>query len=340
MGGQSVAFEFRTQDARLGRFLSTDPLTAMTPWETPYAFAGNGPIVNIDYLGLIKKAKKFGKNKGWKKGKKRGLKDRKGRRKKGKAGRKKGSSARTVIRAKRTQNNGVKPLTTTRLREVARKRGIEGTGITFNRRVGAAFEHIAIVSQDNSVMKPIIEQQTFFSPERARRTAHLKRGPVPRVRPDGVRSVIVNEFQFWWPPINTTIYPNSSFFEVKAVRGILRLSSNRHQIRGILDVARRSQAGRVDKATVVFVTTADAIIGKDIKDRANLLGISLYQVVAGEKDGFIYFSNPLRINDAPFGRVDITSIRFSNGVGWQLPNGRLRTDPNDPDPTIVEDVQP
>ena len=52
MGGQSVAFEFRTQDARLGRFLSTDPLTAMTPWETPYAFAANSPVALIDWLGL------------------------------------------------------------------------------------------------------------------------------------------------------------------------------------------------------------------------------------------------------------------------------------------------
>ena len=52
MGGQSVAFEFRTQDARIARFLSTDPLTATTPWETPYAFAGNSPIMNIDFLGL------------------------------------------------------------------------------------------------------------------------------------------------------------------------------------------------------------------------------------------------------------------------------------------------
>jgi hypothetical protein len=60
MGGQSVAFEFRTQDPRLGRFLSTDPLTAMTPWETPYAFAGNSPIANIDYLGLARKGGKQG----------------------------------------------------------------------------------------------------------------------------------------------------------------------------------------------------------------------------------------------------------------------------------------
>ena len=39
-------------DTRLGRFLSTDPLTAMTPWETPYAFANNSPIAKIDWLGL------------------------------------------------------------------------------------------------------------------------------------------------------------------------------------------------------------------------------------------------------------------------------------------------
>ena len=47
-----MAFEFRTYDPRVGRFLSTDPLTATTPWETPYAFAGNSPVANIDYLGL------------------------------------------------------------------------------------------------------------------------------------------------------------------------------------------------------------------------------------------------------------------------------------------------
>lgn len=52
MGGQSVAFEFRTQDARLGHFLSIDPLTATTPWETPYAFAANSPIALINWLGL------------------------------------------------------------------------------------------------------------------------------------------------------------------------------------------------------------------------------------------------------------------------------------------------
>ena len=53
MGGQSVAFEFRTQDARLGRFLSTDPLAAMRANQSPYVFAANNPVWNVDYLGLI-----------------------------------------------------------------------------------------------------------------------------------------------------------------------------------------------------------------------------------------------------------------------------------------------
>jgi len=53
MGGQSVAFEFRTQDARLGRFLSTDPLAALRPNQSPYVLSANNPIWNVDYLGLI-----------------------------------------------------------------------------------------------------------------------------------------------------------------------------------------------------------------------------------------------------------------------------------------------
>lgn len=39
-------------DPRLGRFLSTDPLTQQYPWYTPYQFAGNTPIQAIDVDGL------------------------------------------------------------------------------------------------------------------------------------------------------------------------------------------------------------------------------------------------------------------------------------------------
>lgn len=42
----------RIYDPRLGRFLSVDPLTAKYPELTPYQFASNNPIWNIDIDGL------------------------------------------------------------------------------------------------------------------------------------------------------------------------------------------------------------------------------------------------------------------------------------------------
>jgi len=48
-GGQD--YGMRIYDARLGRFLSVDPLTDKYPWYTPYQFAGNIPIAAIDLDG-------------------------------------------------------------------------------------------------------------------------------------------------------------------------------------------------------------------------------------------------------------------------------------------------
>ena len=42
----------RTYDARLGRFLSIDPLTKKFPELTPYQFCSNNPIWYIDLDGL------------------------------------------------------------------------------------------------------------------------------------------------------------------------------------------------------------------------------------------------------------------------------------------------
>ena len=44
-------YGLRIYDARLSRFLSVDPLTYSYPWYTPYQFAGNSPIANIDLDG-------------------------------------------------------------------------------------------------------------------------------------------------------------------------------------------------------------------------------------------------------------------------------------------------
>ncbi len=45
-------YGFRIYDPRLVRFKSVDPLFKSYPWFTPYQFAGNSPILNIDLDGL------------------------------------------------------------------------------------------------------------------------------------------------------------------------------------------------------------------------------------------------------------------------------------------------
>ena len=49
--GNQQDYGFRISDPRLGRFLSVDPLTKSFPELTPYQYASNSPIVNIDLDG-------------------------------------------------------------------------------------------------------------------------------------------------------------------------------------------------------------------------------------------------------------------------------------------------
>jgi RHS repeat-associated protein len=51
-GGSTYDYGFRIYNPNLGKFLSVDPLFQTYPWLTPYQFAGNGPILNIDVDGL------------------------------------------------------------------------------------------------------------------------------------------------------------------------------------------------------------------------------------------------------------------------------------------------
>jgi len=52
--GNSYSFKYRMYDARLGRFLSVDPLEREYPWNSTYAFAENDVIRNIDLEGAEK----------------------------------------------------------------------------------------------------------------------------------------------------------------------------------------------------------------------------------------------------------------------------------------------
>jgi RHS repeat-associated protein len=52
--GNQQDYGMRVYDPRLGKFLSVDPLTGSYPWNSPYAYAENEPISNIDLDGLEK----------------------------------------------------------------------------------------------------------------------------------------------------------------------------------------------------------------------------------------------------------------------------------------------
>jgi RHS repeat-associated protein len=58
--GNQQDYGMRIYDARVGRFLSVDPLTKDYPWYTPYQFAGNSPIQAIDVDGAEPKSKVTG----------------------------------------------------------------------------------------------------------------------------------------------------------------------------------------------------------------------------------------------------------------------------------------
>jgi RHS repeat-associated protein len=50
--GNSLNYEFRIYDPRVGRFFATDPLTKKYPFYSPYAFSGNRVIDMIELEGL------------------------------------------------------------------------------------------------------------------------------------------------------------------------------------------------------------------------------------------------------------------------------------------------
>ncbi len=53
--GNSLNYEFRMYDPRIGRFFAVDPLTRQYPHYTPYSFSGNRVIDAIEFEGLEEK---------------------------------------------------------------------------------------------------------------------------------------------------------------------------------------------------------------------------------------------------------------------------------------------
>jgi len=50
--GNIIIYKYRIQDARIGRFLSLDPLKYNFPWNSPYVFSENRVIDGLEFEGL------------------------------------------------------------------------------------------------------------------------------------------------------------------------------------------------------------------------------------------------------------------------------------------------
>jgi hypothetical protein len=224
--------------------------------------------------------------------------------------------------------DSIMPLTTQMLRELATTKGYTGykvnESVRFNKHVGLAFEKIALQSQFlNKNNKKFVSVARGF----------VTLGKTKIVIPDAVSSVTVTEFRFLSKNVRTR-FENSSFFEVKAFEGSIKLSTNNFQILGELDVASKSPAGTDSKprATLTFITTSNTVIGFDVIQRAQELNIHLYQIKAFTEtdDNSIFFGDKVKLAPGIEPR-NITLQIPSLPLRFQLPS-RLKSIPDSDEP--------
>jgi hypothetical protein len=209
------------------------------------------------------------------------------------------------------------PLTTTRLRQLCTPTMGSLQGIQFNRACGRAFQDFVLRSMPGGVRLP--ENFTpFGSVERGQRTNFMFNNVIP----DAVTASPAGTGQ---PYGMAAQFPNSTFVEVKAVKGILRLSYGRWQILGMLDALRKSPAARSSGPrrafpNMVFVATADTIISPEVITFATKENIVLWWAVVLEIGNQLVVGSPLCLNCTA---VYVTTNRIPLPVPLGIPGALL-----------------
>jgi hypothetical protein len=153
------------------------------------------------------------------------------------------------------------PLTTRELRRImGNPKGL--TGIQYNQQVGVTFQKFVLAHMPGPKMT-YANTKPFASLLRQEKTNTLHKFVIP----DGVAGASIGNKDPFGGTIST--YPESTFIEVKAVKGKITLGYGRHQITGMLDVLSQSQAAKssgLDRAypNLYFVMTGDTSIGQDV----------------------------------------------------------------------------
>jgi hypothetical protein len=224
-----------------------------------------------------------------------------------------------------------RPLTTTLLRQTAKALGIgtnfpEGN-ILQNREIGLAFQDFALWSVNGN---PYANTTPKPSPQRRTVT--------------GIRSVIpdfIGTFRVLYG-LTWIDYPESSFQEVKAVKGVMTLDypAQKFQMLGFVDVADRSPLAlrTFTWPSISFFTTADTFIGPDVLLDATSRGVQIHQRRASLlPGGYMRMDYEVPLNSTPSGVIGGTnSLPFIHLLPGRI--GRLGEHPgagpalNDPDP--------
>jgi hypothetical protein len=170
-------------------------------------------------------------------------------------------------------------LDTATLRKIAIANNINGcasqTGITQSRTIGVAFEAWVLKTMGQLKKRwtmPITSQE---------RKMKNNNGLPASVIPEYVDSQV--NFTLSAPLSLTWVYfPNSLFYEVKAVTGFLTLSTRQWQVLGLLDAARTFPTVPAQShapPAVIFTTTSNTVVSQDVitQAQANMWGVGVWQ---------------------------------------------------------------
>jgi hypothetical protein len=187
-------------------------------------------------------------------------------------------------------------LDTGTLRQTAIQNNIKNcanqTGITQNRTIGLTFEAWVL-----KTMNQLAKRWTKPIPSPQRKK--YNNGLPASVIPEYVDSQVTFRLG---APLNLTWYyfPNSMFYEVKAVNGTLVLSTSQYQILGLLNVAQLAQPPQGPHAPplVMFTTTSNTLISQAVVDKATAWGVAVWQQIVEYNANSANPNNPnLRIAD-------------------------------------------
>jgi hypothetical protein len=194
---------------------------------------------------------------------------------------------------------GARPLTMTRLRQLAWSQGIglSGADVTRNREVGRALQ--------------LAVGRSLDVPENFERFPTAARSRYSSVVPDGL--LLAGRFQMLggvsFNPRGAFLeVVDSDFLEVKGRRGSLTLSTAHAQILGLIDalaLLRRPSTSIMEsqpRPALLLVTTADTTVDEAVVWEAAKRNVALFQAVVLEKDGWLSvgpFHQFTRFADAP-----------------------------------------